>query len=77
MNTLLTVDMITKEAIELFKNSNAFLLELENQYSLVNNVYVPSTPSIIGVKELVVLGSAAILTKNPDITRRFWSGWIK
>lgn len=31
-NTLLTIDMITKSAVELFKNSNAFIQNLDTQY---------------------------------------------
>lgn len=32
MNTLLTIDMITREAIMLFRNSNAFIQNLDRQY---------------------------------------------
>ncbi len=31
-NTLLTIDMITRSAVELFKNSNAFIQNLDTQY---------------------------------------------
>lgn len=31
-NSLLTIDMITREAVELFKNSNAFLMSIDRQY---------------------------------------------
>lgn len=43
----------------------------------LKEVYVPSAPAIIGVKELIVLGTAAVLIKNPVVSRRFWSGWAK
>lgn len=32
MNTLLTISMITREAIELFRNSNAFIMSIDRQY---------------------------------------------
>lgn len=32
VNSLLTIDMITKEAVRLFKNSNAFLQQIDRQY---------------------------------------------
>src|SRR4051812_9630820 len=31
-NTLLTIDMITAEAVRLFKNSNAFIMNMDTQY---------------------------------------------
>ena len=31
-NSILTVDMITREAIELFRNSNAFLMNINRQF---------------------------------------------
>lgn len=31
-NTLLTIDMITKEAVRLFKNSNLFIMNMDTQY---------------------------------------------
>src|SRR3990167_11176961 len=31
-NTLLTIDMITREAVRLFKNSNAFIQSIDRQY---------------------------------------------
>lgn len=31
-NSLLTIDMITRQAVELFKNSNAFLMNVDRQY---------------------------------------------
>lgn len=76
MNTLLSIDTITKESVRLFNNSNLFILNLERQYELANDIFVPSAPAIISTKELVILGTAAILTKNPEVTRRFWSGWL-
>jgi hypothetical protein len=31
-NTYLTIDMITKEAVRLFKNSNLFIMNMDTQY---------------------------------------------
>jgi hypothetical protein len=47
------------------------------EWIISNEIYIPSAPAIIGVKELVVLGTAALLIKNPIISRRFWIGWTK
>lgn len=32
-NTLLTIDMITREAVKLFQNSNKFIQEMDRQYA--------------------------------------------
>lgn len=97
-NSLLTIDMITREAVKLFVDSNAFLQNLNNQYEgefgiegvkigSVLRIRMPSDytvtdgPSLIptqtlpqiSASEVAAIGAAAVLTKNPSISRRFWS----
>jgi hypothetical protein len=74
-SSLLTVNLITREAVELFKNTNLFLKRLDSQYELINEIYVSSAPAIIGMKEGLILIAVAVLKDNPVITRRFWSGY--
>jgi len=74
-SSLLTVNLITREAVRLFENSNSFIAMIDSQYELVNTIYVPSAPAIIGLKEGLILTAAAVLKDNPVITRRFWSGF--
>ena len=61
--------MITREVIELFKNSNSFLLHMidaQPQY------YMAHVAETISTKEVIVLGVAAMIAHNPVISRRFW-----
>lgn len=37
--------------------------------------FIPSAPAIITLKETLILGAAAVLIKNPVVSRRFWAGW--
>lgn len=34
-NTLLTIDMITSEAVMIFKNSNAFMMNIDTQLNAI------------------------------------------
>lgn len=97
-NSLLTIDMITREAVKLFVDSNAFLQNLNNQYEgefgiegakigsvlrirMSSDYTVTDGPSLIptqtlpqiSASEAAAIGAAAVLTKNPSISRRFWS----
>ncbi len=59
---LLTIDMITREAIQLFRSSNGFLR------------YVGAEPQLQVPASLAVAGGvAAVVAKNPVVSRRFWS----
>ena len=57
-SSLLTVNLITREAVQLFKNSNLFIAMIDSQYELANTIYVPSAPAIIGLKEGLILTGA-------------------
>jgi len=129
-NNLLTIDMITREAVELFANSNAFLknltpyedafaspaprldvlygsmkvrpewslnigdkmpvrlpndyvvtgVEMQNSFRVDRNPYhydkarrtlVPNLPEL-SVPAALALGAAAVVAKNPVVSRRFW-----
>lgn len=68
-NNLFTVDMITSKAVKLFKNSNMFImnLPLQCEAEIAKPLLVALT-----AKEVAVLGAAAIIAKNPVVTRRFF-----
>lgn len=97
-NNLLTVQMITRESIRLFTESNAFLRHINEQYEkefasagakigstlrirLPSDYTVLSGPPLItpdplpqiSASEAVVIGPAAVLTKNPSLSRCFWA----
>ena len=44
-------------------------------------VFVPATPHIwvpkLSLPMAVAAGAAAMIIKNPVVTRRFWSGWVR
>lgn len=71
VQNILTLPLITREAVQLWQNSNMFLHECD----WVEPISMPK-PYIIGAKEVVLLGAAAIMAKNPEVTRRFWRGWL-
>lgn len=63
-NCILTIDLITKDAIKMFKNSNKF----------IKNCNYDEMPQLeFSTKEIIVLGAAAIMANNPIVSRRFWS----
>ncbi len=107
-NSLLTMEMITREAVRLFKNSNTFVHNLNKQYeedeaffqgaqwhtakigsqlrvrlptdfqSRINPEIYGSFPGIpklepVSAPVAAVMGVAAVATKNPVVSRRFWS----
>lgn len=41
--------------------------------------FTPAAPHIwvpkLTIPQAIVVGAAATVIKNPEITRRFWSGW--
>jgi len=45
-----------------------------------NALFVPAAPYIwipsLTLPEVVTLGAAATVIKNPEVTRRFWQGWF-
>ncbi len=97
-NSLLTIDMITREAASLFRDSNAFLRAIDRQYedkfaadgakigsvlrirlpldyTVTDGPLVPNmmaTIPKISAPEAAAIGAAAVLAKNPTISRRFW-----
>jgi hypothetical protein len=106
-NNLLTVDMITRESIRMFCNTNAFLKNYDRQFDeefAVEDAKIGSTlrirlpndyllsdanngwqwpndmvrPSVempqLSAPEMADIGAAAVLTKNPAVSRRFWGG---
>ncbi len=62
-HNLATIDMITRDAVELFTSSNKFFVSYDE-------VFLPT----ISLQEATVLGVAAVISKNPVVSRRFWSG---
>lgn len=66
------------------------LLEISQRYSFQmtdwRGIYgafetTPAAPHIwipkLSVPQALVVGAAAAIIKNPVITRRFWTGWVK
>lgn len=40
--------------------------------------FVLGTPHIwVPLPAAIALGAAAVVVKNPEVTRRFWQGWLK
>lgn len=93
---LLTIDMITRESIRMFTESNAFLWQYDEEFAASGakigstlRIRLPSDYTIlegpghqwaplqeipqISASEAAVVGSAAILAKNPTMSRRFWA----
>jgi hypothetical protein len=46
-----------------------------------DNLFIPETPHIwvpkLSLPATLAVGAAATIIKNPEVTRRFWSGWLK
>ncbi len=70
----MTLNMITREAMLLFKNSNSFIAQIDAQYQ---SQFARSTFQLvaetISTKEVIVLGAAAMIARNPIISRRWWA----
>lgn len=71
-NNILTISIITREVVQLFKNSNSFLAALDSQYSQL----FESNIAKFSTKEVMLFGTAAIIAKNPVVSRRFMD-WFK
>lgn len=81
-NNLLTMQMITREAVQLFRNSNTFLSTLEDMPSGVIGstlrIRLPNDYTAwrsVSLPVAVAMGAAAVVIKNPTVSRRFWS-WL-
>lgn len=93
---LLTIDMITREAVGIFRNSNAFLKAIDQEYDeefslkgakigdvlrirlpldyhLTDGDVAKVSEHQLSAPEVALAGAAAVLAKNPSISRRFWS----
>lgn len=43
-------------------------------------LFVPQAPAIwipqLTLPQVALVGAAAAIVKNPEVTRRFWQGWL-
>jgi hypothetical protein len=50
-------------------------------YGSSPSLFVPAKPHIwvpkLTLPEAALVGAAAAIIKNPEVTRRFWQGWFK
>lgn len=66
-NTLLTIDMITAEAVRLFKNSNLFIMNMDTQYDpafAVDGAKIGSTLRIRLPNDYIVTSGPALQLQN-------------
>src|SRR5690606_21579901 len=66
-NTLLTIDMITSEAVRLFKNSNLFIMNMDTQYDpafAVDGAKIGSTLRIRLPNDYIVTEGPAMQLQN-------------
>jgi hypothetical protein len=66
-NSLLTVDMITSEAVRLFKNSNLFIMNMDTQYDpafAVDGAKIGSTLRIRLPNDYIVTSGPALQLQN-------------
>jgi len=60
-------DMIPRQWDAVFKREGA--------------LFVPKMPAIIipepSLPVALAIGAAAVMIKNPEVTRRFWRGWLQ
>lgn len=72
-NTYASINLITREAVQLFVNSNSFLMNLDLQYA---SAFATPEPVAVALsaKEIAAFGLAAMIAKNPIVTRRFLPG---
>lgn len=68
-NQLLTMQMITREAVSMFKNSNSFLANMSQYEELFEQL--PSVVPSLNLPTAIALGMAAAVIKNPTVSRRF------
>ncbi len=59
------------------------LYDISGSYGMMRQwetIFAPKTPHIwvpkLTLPEAVAAGAAAVIIKNPEVTRRFWSGWF-
>lgn len=85
---LLNEWQITREAVEMFKNSNSFVQHINADYKsdfvfMDGSQWEGPAPLLLRQREInaahewsaptaVVLGAAAVVAKNPEVSRRFW-----
>lgn len=89
MQNLIIMNMITRESVTLFRNTNLFIEKVDVLYGSIyirpewavqvsdSGLFVAKAPAIISIKEAVVLGAVAAIIANPVVSRRFWAGWTK
>lgn len=66
-NTLLTIDMITREAVRLFKNSNLFIMNMDTQYDpafAVDGAKIGNTLRIRLPNDYIVTNGPALQLQN-------------
>lgn len=68
MNNLLTINMITREAVKLFANENLFLQQYA--YDKAFRTLVPVALPSVSLPVAAVMGVAAVVIKNPVLSRR-------
>lgn len=77
---------ITREALKAFKNSNTFIKNIDMQWEELFKpigpigsrlrIKLPGDYNIaktISLQEACIVGTVAVLLKNPVVSRRFWS----
>jgi hypothetical protein len=81
-NQLLTQAMITREAVRMFANSNAFLAAVEAGYEADFAFYswtqwaAEEAAPLISPQLALAAGAAAAVIKNPTVSRRsIFGGW--
>ena len=59
------------------------LYDVAGSYSMMRQwepLFIPETPHIwvpkLSLPAALAVGAAAAVIKNPEVTRRFWSGWL-
>lgn len=68
-NTLLTIDMITREAVRLFKNSNLFIMNMDTQYDpafAIDGAKIGSTLRIRLPNDYIVTSGPAMQLQNTN-----------
>ncbi len=77
-NCILTQQMIEREAVQLFRNSNKFLedMEWEKSFAQLPDPTIDFASLAVPLPLMAAVGAAAIVVKNPVVSRRFWDGWF-
>lgn len=75
-NDLLSIEQITREAVAMFTRSNAFIPSMRADMAFVaGEQQWPALPSV-SLPVAAAMGAAAVVIKNPVVSRRFWE-WRK